>query len=195
MVLVLAAVMAAASPTAAQSAGSQPQAQADALAIWRARQAALQAEAEANMAAAKAGEAQGTQIAKEGSLREQFKMVNAAVKGWKAPRQYSAASAASVSTLQDPFAPAIAVPQPADVPTAALGTSGLVWDADRKLARVGTSSAQLCGGRLKVGDYPALPDGNLLDTPARITKFLSACSDPSSPLMVIVPSGEIAVRK
>lgn len=195
IVLMLAATVLAASPAVAQSSGNQGQAQADAMAIWRARQAAQQAEAEANMAAAKAGQAQGTQSAKEGSLRDQMKMVNDAVKNWKAPRPYTASTSISASALQDPFAPAAAAPSENGAPIDALGTSGLVWDDARKLARVGTASPQLCSGRLKAGDYPALPDGNLLDTQARITQFLASCGDPSYPLMVIVDSGEIEVRK
>jgi hypothetical protein len=194
-VLLMLAALAAASIASAQTTG-QSQAEADALALFRAKQAANQAAAEANTAAAKAGQAAGLQDAKKDSVRDQFKMVNDAVRNWKQPRAYSSSVSVNSSVLQDPFSPA--TPAPASAAAAvvlALGTSGLVWDAERRIARVGTSGPQLCDGRLTAGDYPALPDGALLDTPDRITRFLSTCTDRSTPLMVVVASGDIEVRK
>jgi hypothetical protein len=76
-----------------------------------------------------------------------------------------------------------------------MGSSGLTWDDERQLARVGPAGAETCAGRLRPGDYPTLPDGNLLDTPARVATFLATCSDLSSPLLVVVETGEIVVRK
>jgi hypothetical protein len=194
-VLVMLAALAAASVASAQTTG-QTQADADALALFRAKQAANQAAADANAAAAKAGQAAGLQGAKKDSLSDQFKMVNDAVRNWKQPRGYSSSASVNVSALQDPFARATPAAASASASVvAALGTSGLVWDAERRIARVGTSGQQLCDGRLTAGDYPALPDAALLDTPARITQFLATCADRSTPLMVVVASGDIEVRK
>jgi len=194
-VLLMLAAVAAASVASAQTAG-QSQAEADALALFRAKQAANQAAADANTAAAKAGQAAGLQDAKKDSVKDQFKMVNDAVRNWKQPRGYSSSVAVNTSALQDPFAPATPAPASATASVvAALGTSGLLWDAERRLARVGTSGPQLCDSRLTAGDYPALPDGTLLDTSDRITRFLATCADRSTPLMVVVASGDIEVRK
>jgi hypothetical protein len=189
------AVLSAANVASAQATG-QSQAEADALALFRAKQAANQAAADANAAALKAGQAAGMRDAKQGSLDEQFRMVSNAVRNWKQPRAYSSSASVNSSLLQDPFAPAAAKPASAEAPVAAaLGTSGLVWDAERGIARVGTSGPQPCDGRLTAGDYPVLPEGAPLDTASRITRFLATCGDRATPLMVVAASGEVEVRK
>jgi hypothetical protein len=173
----------------------QPATEADALAIYQARLATQQANNEANMAAASASYKEGLTGAKEEVLEDQLKMVASAVKNWKAPRTYARSHSIDSSVVQDPFA----APKPSEPNTtemrAAIDKSGLGWDNERQLARVTSAGAELCGGRLLVGDYPTLPDGNLLDSPARITQFLATCADRSSPLMVVVESGDIVVRK
>ena len=192
----VAALVAAAGPAGAQSSGAaKPATEADALAIYRAKQAEQQANNEANLASAEAGYKQALTGAKQGALNDQLKMVGNAVKNWKAPRGYAGAAALDASAIQDPFA----TPEPASNKDAALEAaiagSGLVLDRARLIARVGPDVARLCGGRLQAGDYPALEDGNMLDTPARIAQFLGSCADRSRPLVVVVESGEIAVRK
>jgi hypothetical protein len=192
--MMLAAVIAAASPAAAQGTATT-QAEMDAMALFRARQAARQAEADANSAAARAGLAQGLQGARKDAREDQFKMVNDAVRNWKQPRGYTAVSSLNASALQDPFAATAPGSQPTPALQAVLGASGLAWDEERKLARVAIPSSRLCDGRLLAGDYPTLADGSLLDTPDRITRFLSSCADRTTPLMVVVGSGDIEVRK
>jgi hypothetical protein len=190
-------VCAAARPAWAQASGGNPQpaTEADALAIYRAKLAEQQANNEANLAAASAGYKQALTGAKQGALSDQLKMVGSAVKNWKAPRGYAGAAALDASAIQDPFA----APEPASKRAvelqAAIAGTGLVWDQARLIARVGPEAARLCGGRLQAGDYPALEDGNLLDTPARIAQFLASCGDRSRPLVVVVESGEIVVRQ
>jgi hypothetical protein len=174
--------------------GPQPATEADALAIYQARLAEQQANNEANMAAASASYKEGLTGAKEGVLKDQLKMVGNAVKNWKAPRGYAASHSIRSAAVEDPFATPVAPePETAEL-QAAIGKSGLEWDNERQLARV-TSPTELCDGRLSVGDYPTLPDGTLLDNPARITQFLATCAERSVPLMAVVESGEIVVRK
>ena len=159
-------------------------------AFW-AKQDALRANGDANTAAAMAGQARGLADAKNGSLDAQMKMVNDAVRGWQVPRGYSAAAAINAGTIVDPFAASA----PIDFKKAvelALGSTGLAWNRTRQIAQVAEGGA--CGGRLQVGDYPVLPDGNLLDTPERIAQFLETCAT-SSPVLVVRESGEVEVRK
>jgi hypothetical protein len=160
-------------------------------AFW-AKQDALRANGDANAAAAMAGQARGRADAKNGSLNAQMKMVNDAVKGWQVPRGYSAMAASNAGVVVDPFATSA----PIDFKKAvelALGSSGLVWNRTRQIAQMSTVQRDTCGGRLQVGDYPVLPDGNLLDTPERIAQFLETCA--SSPVLVVRESGEVEVRK
>ena len=191
-------LIAAAAPSRAQSSAGgtpKPATEADALAIYRARLAEQQANNEANMASATAGYKQSLAGAKQGALGDQLKMVGNAVKNWKAPRGYAGGAALNPSTLQDPFAtekPAIKTVSELE---AALAGSGLVLDRTRLIARVGPEAALSCGGRLQVGDYPALEDGNMLDTAARVAQFLASCGDRSRHLVVVLESGDVAVRK
>ena len=160
-------------------------------AFW-AKQDALRANGDANTAAAMAGQARGLADAKNGSLDAQMKMVNDAVKGWQVPRGYSA-TAINAGAIVDPFAASA----PIDFKKAvelALGSTGLAWNRTRQIAQMGTAQGGACGGRLQVGDYPVLPDGNLLDTPERIAQFLETCAA-SSPVLVVRESGEVEVRK
>jgi hypothetical protein len=196
--LVAAAVWMAGGSAWAQSGDSSPRpaTEADALAIYRARLDAQQANNEANLAAASAGYKQAHSDAREGVLRDQLKMVGNAVKNWKSPRVYSATVALDSLALRDPFAASASVERSTAEVKVAMGQSGLLtWDDQRQLARVATADAALCGGRLKVGDYPALRDGNMLDTPARITQFLATCTDRSSPLVVVIDTGDVVMRQ
>jgi hypothetical protein len=192
-----AAISLAGSTALAQSGGTAPQAatEADALAIYHARLAAQQANNEANLAAASASYNEGLAGAKEGVLKDQLKMVGNAVKNWKAPRGYAASHSIASTAIEDPFAAATPAQSNTTELQTAMGTSGLEWDDERQLARVTTTGVDICGGRLKVGDYPTLPDGNLLDTPARITQFVATCTGQTSPLLVVVETGEVVVRK
>jgi hypothetical protein len=161
-------------------------------AFW-AKQDALRANGDANTAAAMAGQARGLADAKNGSLDAQMKMVNDAVRGWQVPRGYSATAAINAGTIVDPFAASA----PIDFKKAvelALGSTGLAWNRTRQIAQVAAAQGGACGGRLQVGDYPVLPDGNLLDTPERIAQFLETCAT-SSPVLVVRESGEVEVRK
>lgn len=191
-------LIAAPAPSRAQSSAEgapKPATEADALAIYRARLAEQQANNEANMASATAGYKQSLAGAKQGALSEQLKMVGSAVKNWRAPRGYAGGAALNPSAIQDPFAtekPAIKTVSELE---AAVAGSGLVLDQTRLIARVGPEAARPCGGRLQAGDYPALEDGNMLDTPARVGQFLASCGDRSRPLVVVLESGEVAVRK
>lgn len=161
-------------------------------AFW-AKQDALRANGDANTAAAMAGQSRGRADARNDSLNTQMKMVNDAVKGWQVPRGYSAATATNAGVIADPFATSA----PLDFKKAvelALGSTGLAWNRTRQLAQVAAAQPTTCGGRLRVGDYPVLPDGNLLDTPERIAQFLEACAVSDS-LLVVRESGEVEVRK
>ena len=161
-------------------------------AFW-AKQDAVRANGDANTAAAMAGQARGLAEAKNGSLNAQMKMVNDAVKGWQVPRGYSATAAINAGTIVDPFATSA----PVDFKKAvelAIGSSGLAWNRTRQIAQVAAAESGACGGRLQVGDYPVLPDGNLLDTPERIAQFLETCAA-SSPVLVVRESGEVEVRR
>lgn len=191
-----AAIGASFSPAWAQTqTGHQAATEADALAIYQARLAEQQANNEANMAAASASYKEGLTGAKEGVLKDRLKMVSNAVKNWKAPRGYAASHSIGSAAVEDPFAtPVTPEPETAEL-QAAIGKSGLEWDNERQVARVTSPGTELCEGRLSVGDYPTLPDGNLLDNPARITQFLATCAERSVPLVVVVESGEIVVRK
>jgi hypothetical protein len=162
-------------------------------AFW-ARQDLIQANAAANVAASAAGRRQGQVEAQRDSLDKQVQMVNDAVTSWRPPRSYSASSAVSAGAIEDPFA-TTGGGNNAETIRAALGTSGLVWDEARRIARVGARTPLMCGGRLKDGDYPVLPDGSLLDTADRIKQFQASCSDPASPLVVVRESGDVEVRQ
>jgi hypothetical protein len=160
-------------------------------AFW-AKQDALRANGDANTAAAVAGQARGLAEAKNVSLNAQMKMVNDAVKGWQVPRGYSATAAINAGTIVDPFA----TTAPVDFKKAvelAMGSSGLAWNRTRQIAQVTAAESGACGGRLQMGDYPVLPDGNLLDAPERIAEFLKICA--SSPVLVVRESGDVEVRK
>lgn len=184
-------------PSRAQSAGGAPKpaTEADALAIYRARLAEQQANNEANMASATAGYKQSLAGARQGALNDQLKMVGNAVRNWKAPRGYAGGAVLDPSAIQDPFATEKPAIKTASELEAAIAGSGLVLDQARLIARVGATAARPCGGRLQVGDYPALEDGNMLDTPARVAQFLASCGDRSRPLVVVLESGDVAVRK
>ena len=157
---------------------------------WVAKQDLLQANNETNMAAMQLGQAEGLKDAKQGSMDKQLKMVDGVVKGWQQPRGYASIGATRNAGLDDPFAEARLE---ASV-TSALGASGLVWNARRKIAQAGPSD-QACLGRLRPEDYPLLADGSLLDSAKRISTFLAACADPATPLLVIRENGEIEVRQ
>ncbi len=163
------------------------------MAAFLAKQDAMRANNDANMAAATAGQAHGLQEARQGSLKDQIQMVTKVVKGWQPPRGYAATSTVNSSALVDPFL-APAVQDVAGAARKAITGSGLEWNEVRKIAWVG-SAKDLCGGRLQPGDYPLLPDGNLLDTPERITQFLGSCASPSTPLAVLREGGDTEVRK
>lgn len=194
---VAAVVIGTAAPVRAQSAGgaAKPATEADALAIYRARLAEQQANNEANLAAASGGYKEALSGAKQGALNDQLKMVGNAVRNWKAPRAYAGAAALDPSAIQDPFAAPDPAADKAGELQAAIAGSGLVLDRTRLIARVGPEVSGLCGGRLQAGDYPALEDGNMLDSPARVAQFLGSCNDRTRPLVVVVESGEIEVRK
>jgi hypothetical protein len=160
-------------------------------------QDAQQAQNEASLAATNAGFVQGRQAAVEGAMAEQVAMVQNVVKGWKPPRAYASSGSASAGTLADPFASAQSRGQGAEaapaVPTEVLAGTGLGWDEVRSTARV-VDAAVACGGRLRAGDYPVLPDGNLLDTAARVEAFLVHCAGPAVPIQVLLDSGTMEVR-
>jgi hypothetical protein len=160
------------------------------VAAFYAKQDAMRANTEANMAAVSAGQSRGLGEARKGSIDAQLKMVTGVVKGWRPPNGYARSAAIDSSAIQDPFAAAERL-QGINV---AVGASGLAWNHARGLARVGDNRS-LCGGRLRDGDYPVLADGSLLDTPARIAQFLAACSDASLPVLVVRESGDVEVRK
>jgi hypothetical protein len=160
------------------------------VAAFYAKQDAMRANNEANMAAMTAGQAHGRDEARRGSVDEQMKMVTSVVKGWRAPAGYSHAGAIDTAAIQDPFAAEARI----QAVEAAMAKSGLAWDRLRGLARVGEQRT-LCAGRLQVGDYPVLIDGTLLDTAERIDRFLSVCGDVSVPLLVVRENGNVQVRK
>jgi len=160
------------------------------VAAFYAKQDAMRANNEANMAAMNAGRLRGLDDARRGSVDAQMKMVTGVVKGWRAPEGYAAGAAIDGSAILDPFAAEAKI----DAVESAMEKSGLVWDRSRGLARVGENRT-LCGGRLQLGDYPVLIDGTLLDTPDRIGKFLSVCGDVTMPLLVVRESGDVEVRK
>lgn len=159
------------------------------VAAFYAKQDALRANNEANLAAASAGQARGLDEARRGSVDAQVKMVTGVVKGWRAPAGYAHTASIDASVIQDPFAAA----EQLEAVKLALGASGLTWNKSRGLAQVGDPSA--CGGRLQVGDYPVLIDGTLLDAADRIAKFLSVCGDVNMPVLVVRESGDVEVRK
>jgi hypothetical protein len=160
------------------------------VAAFYAKQDAMRANTQANLAAVGAGQARGLEDARRGSLDAQMEMVTSAVKGWRAPSGYARSGGVNASAIQDPFATEARI----DSVEAAMAASGLSWDRARGLARVGDNRT-LCGGRLKAGDYPVLVDGTLLDTADRITKFLSICGDATMPLLVVRETGDVEVRK
>lgn len=160
------------------------------VAAFYAKQDAMRADTQANLAAVGAGQARGREDARRGSLDAQMDMVTSAVKGWRAPSGYARSGAVNASAIQDPFATEARI----DAVEAAMAASGLSWDRARGLARV-ADNRTLCGGRLKAGDYPVLVDGTLLDSADRITKFLSICGDATMPLLVVRESGDVEVRK
>jgi len=165
------------------------------MAAFLAKQDAIQANAQANMAASEAGRRAGQVSAQRDSMDKQVQMVTAAVTSWQPPRSYSAASSINAGAIEDPFANKLAVRDNTESIVAALGRSGLLWDESRRVARVGAGVTSLCGGRLRDGDYPVLPDGNLLDSAVRIVQFQSSCSDASYPIIVVRESGNVEVRR
>jgi hypothetical protein len=160
------------------------------VAAFYAKQDAMQANAQANLAAVGAGQARGLEDARRGSVSAQVKMVTTAVKDWRAPAGYAHSGAVNAAAIQDPFA----ADARTDAAESVIAKSGLIWDRVRGLARVGNIQT-LCGGRLKLGDYPVLMDGTLLDTPERIGQFLSVCGDVTVPLLVVRENGEVEVRQ
>jgi hypothetical protein len=162
------------------------------MAAFMAKQQAQAANDRATLAAVNAGSAMGRNEGRQQSFNDEMKMVKSAVQTWKAPQGYAAASSLGRPVLQNPFAPPPAAGAPTDLSNALNGT-GLTWNDDHHVARVETASA-VCGGRLQKGDYPTLPDGSLLDTPARIAAFVSSCGDRSSRILVLTESGQQVVR-
>ena len=160
-----------------------------------AKQDALAAQRDANVAAAMAGQARGQRDGRNGALKDQVEMVTKVVKSWQPPRGYTNQSTASGVVLEDPFAsPGPAGPDHSLLRSGLEGT-GLVWDDSRQLARVAVGANAVCGGRLQPGDYPVMNDGAPLDGPERIKSFLSTCSDSSQPLLVLRGEGELVVIK
>jgi predicted transcriptional regulator len=160
-------------------------------AAFLAKQDALQAAGQANMAALNAGTVAGRDEALRASSDAQMQMVRGVVSEWKAPKGYAAVSHRGAANLADPFAPAASLPWAV---TDAIGASGLVWNRARSIAQAGATDAA-CHNRLRPLDYPVLPDGALLETATQIRLFLRLCSGPTLPVLIIRENGDFEVRR
>ena len=150
-------------------------------------QAAVQ---EANAAGLKKAEFEGAST----NLPKQLDMVTSSLKSWEPPKRYEASSSARVA-LADPFSqkPELAANNHlANIEEAVQGTC-LELDKERGLGRVAKEC--LADGRtlpFEKGDYPLLPDGNLLDSTARIKTFLENYPKSDSRLFVLRGDGQMA---
>jgi len=157
------------------------------------QQQSVQSKQAATNAAMEAGRASvAGDLAKE-RMSKQTDLVVKAANGWQPPKGYST-SGAPKATLADPFAPKPQQAQesPEQSLKRAVEGSCLTLDEEHGVARTTVScNWQGLTRELQANVYPVLPDGSLLDSAARVQRFLQSVRDSSDKICVMRPEGEL----
>jgi hypothetical protein len=156
----------------------QQQMNADSRMLVDSQNQSLAAQEEANRAAMHAGELAGIDATSRSNVQSRLANVKAALEHWQAapPKGYS--SSAPKVALADPFEPPVSAID-GDLKQAVRDTC-LEIDEERTVARVaGNCVNSGCPDSFRIGDYPVLADGNVLDSAERVHQFFKDCRSPA----------------